>query len=176
MLSNILEPVYLTSIITGENKDVAEKIGWALCDRVKTAQLPDGYRLHKPLILTASKRMVKRDVWIDPCAHSLLWVADPHMKQPVVKIRNRNGLTLDGDKPLICKAEIMKRFMSVKTKLSNTDTIYCRVPLTYRKIKERASVYQNVKQSVHDAFQTAGFGHWVKTPEEIDNFSITGCT
>ena len=174
LLSNFIDPVYLSSIIIGSSFN-ADHLKRALVNRLPNAvQLDDPFHLNNLLILSTSSP--EKRVPCKPPKHALLWgVCDRAFEI----IDSSTGRLLDTTySSVVSKQVAFQLFHNVYGKIKHLfsdhvdalpqfaqDESYC-------KVKEKNEKYCEAKASFIDATKKEMLGYWPMKPPEIDDFIL----
>ncbi|XP_077870406.1 double-stranded RNA-specific editase 1-like isoform X2 [Saccoglossus kowalevskii] len=164
LLSNFIEPVYLSGIILGSLYHSDHLSRAVYCRSAEIEDLPRLFRLNKPLLCgisnTESRQPGKAPNF------SINWmVTDDGMEI----INAMTGKDDHGRASRISKHALYQHFKQLYGKIS-TLTQETRKPQCYSEAKAMAVDYQEAKIQMVKTFQKAGLGTWVKKPIEQDQF------
>lgn len=176
LLSQYLEPVYLSSVTLGDNYDLGH-LSRALCCRVTetlSREFPDGYSLRHPFIgrVSFAEPVMKPS---DPSRNlSFNWSADDQL--PEVLDANL-GRSID-ESPFktgelrasrLSKAGFDFRFRKLARETGNLHLIEHFD--TYADKKRAATDYCKARDRLFEFFSSAHYGEWLARPDELETFS-----
>ncbi|KAG1671843.1 Double-stranded RNA-specific editase 1 [Nymphon striatum] len=164
LLSHVIDPVYLDSIILGSLYS-HEHMHRALVSRYSQnlKNLPTLYELREPAMQKLSVPKVRQPKKAPN--HSINWTTG-HIAPEIV-----NTMTgkIDAQTPSrLCKRNFFQRFMNLKEKYPQLKEISG----VYSEAKAAASDYQQAKLQFSKAFMDSSLGNWMKKPLEQDQFSL----
>ena len=164
LLSQFIEPVYLTSIILGSLYH-GNHLSRALYGRLgEDPDLPEPYQLNRPL-LSGISNPESRQPGKAPNFSCNWLLGDPAMEA----IQTTTGKRDDGMPSRLCKYQMFIRYLEVLNKLPEVPLLQ-QVPEEYHEAKMASTGYQVAKEAVTKAFEKVGLGAWVKKPMEQDIF------
>ena len=175
LLSQFMEPVYLSSLILGSLYDHGH-LARAMCCRVKglKSELPPSFTINHPTLrqTTGSDETKRHTEKTTP--YSLNWVTGD---EEVELIDGTNGRPISSPLQLhsqvppsrISKASLFSLFMTV---MKSTTKNKINDATTYRDLKQSACEYQQAKAKLFAFCERHGYGSWVKKPEEEELFTM----
>lgn len=159
-----MRPVYLDSVVVGRLFSLGH-LRRALYERIgQIGNLPAEYRINQPL-LSPTTRTERRNIQKAP-GYACAWVDDGKAMEVIT---TNSGKLLDGSASKLSKLRLFERF-AVLTRLGRGHNLT--LLSTYSQMKSAATVYQNAKAALYEAFKKAGHGRWVQRPPEQDQFTI----
>lgn len=172
LLSRIIEPVYLSSILVngGQNAN-AECLQTCFHGRIKDSLgfLPQMYYHNEPHIEVIINYR-RRNTHKKPPDFSLNWIIGNTYTEQVKSNTGRVcGIDVDATSR-ISKRALFTKFLDIQKRLPHLQSE--RTALLYENEKLSATDYQDAKNACIDAFKSLGYGNWnyVMKPEEIDRF------
>ncbi|XP_014671892.1 PREDICTED: double-stranded RNA-specific editase 1-like [Priapulus caudatus] len=170
LLSHFCEPIYLNSIILGSLYH-AEHFSRAVYDRVSHREaLPSPFHLNKPMLSGISNPEARQPGKAPN--FSVNWtVSDDELEV----VNAMTGKAESGRPSRLSKQALFTRFHALYASIGPgaSEPPDAR-PRLYSEAKARVSLYQQAKQQMYKAFQSAGLGTWVKKPVEQDEFETDG--
>lgn len=167
LLSHFLRPVYLSSVIAGSWYS-SEHMARGLYQRVAHVSLDTpGYRVNKPFlsgITSPESRQAKKTP-----NHSINWCVGDSNMESVCPLTGR--ITDSEASSRLCKQALFAQFMSLYGRLPGL-TQQRTKPGSYAEAKAAVDKHQKTKQAFIDAYSSGGLGHWVKKPQEQDDFAL----
>ena len=166
LLSRIMEPVYLSSVIIGDHGLFHHgHIARGICCRLTRAPASQLEVNHPQLLVVSSAP--NKDTFTDKprpdvSLHWTLGMEDPE------QLSVSTGRLVSGESALICKRKLLESFHT----LCRAARIDVAVDTPYCVIKATAEDYQRKKEHLYSELEGKGFGRWVKKPPEVDNFSL----
>ncbi|XP_077993625.1 double-stranded RNA-specific editase 1-like [Glandiceps talaboti] len=170
LLSYFIEPIYLSSIIIGSNYN-REHLSRAVVSRVKLGNaLPNMYIQAEPL-LSRTTRQEERLPGKTP-DYSVNWNQADHTVEVVNSTTGR--LEHSNSPSRLSKQSFYHYFKELSGELTSVIMKKKDVGKSkgYREAKDRASDYQRAKAALVKAFQSTGMGTWMRTPAELDHFTL----
>jgi double-stranded RNA-specific adenosine deaminase len=176
LLSQYLEPVYLSSLTLGNKFDLGH-LSRAVCCRVADSfktTLPAGYELRHPFVGRVSVYEPKVDVRDQRCL-SINWSSDDELPEIIDACSGQSVAESPfktGDSECcasrLCKAGFNFRYSSLARETSNMHLVE---PFpTYREKKAAAIDYMNAKSLFVDYLRDANYGMWLSKPEQLEDF------
>lgn len=165
LLANIIEPIYLKSIVLGSLlHDI--HLHRAISGRIEnTLQgLPPPYKLNRPSAYLVTSSEIRF-----PCKapnFSVNWVKTDDSVEIVSTISGKLENKMEPSK--LCKSAFLRKYHQIAKQLGTTklnSTVYANA-------KESSVNYQIAKRALYDAFKKANLGLWVSKPMEQDLFDI----
>lgn len=171
LLSRIIEPVYLSSIIINGGKNAnADCLHGSFHGRIRDALgfLPQLYYHNEPHIEVVINYR-RRDTHKKPPDYSLNWITGNHTTE---QVKSNTGRVLNNEYTTmsrISKRALFTKFLDIQRRLPH---LSANKSLLYENEKLSATDYQHAKDACIDAFASLGFGNWkfVMKPTEIDRF------
>ncbi|XP_025831168.1 double-stranded RNA-specific editase Adar isoform X2 [Agrilus planipennis] len=163
LLSRLMDPVYLSSVILGRPNVDECQVQRALFGRIEQTlgDLPNPYRHNKSeLYLTSSRDSRCTDNAPDFCVN---WTIG-RVRHEIID--TATGRTKEGPSRL-SKYNLFQRFLRLEEFTSSQNM---RNGTTYLDSKSKARKYNKAKNELFSAFADAKLGHWVKKPLEQDQF------
>ncbi|XP_042295568.1 adenosine deaminase domain-containing protein 2 isoform X2 [Sceloporus undulatus] len=164
LLSHILLPVYITSIVVADPYQDPTTLNWVINDRLKLGpgdKLPESYN-QKQVYLFDGPRIAPIETPPDCCSWSLNWCGGDEMLELVNATVGKavRDITDPGDqyRPCrLCKAAMLKSFRKVAHEMKREDLVL--LP-TYHEAKVQAEAYQSAKRQVYDQLSLQDYGKW----------------
>lgn len=185
LLSQIMEPVYFSSIIVGEKFNFAHlyrAVVGRVEENISTDQLPQGFRLNKPELLQVTTSQAK-PVFTKPTpTHSISWVYGSREVEIIdgisgeVQCQHPNGSKFFYDKianlkySRLSKRANFVRYCKFSRDVSRTITSDCN-QLKYSEVKAESKEYQEAKGVFLEACEKSDIGQWAKKPFDTNEFS-----
>jgi len=169
LLSQFLEPVYLSSIILGSLYHRIH-MSRAMFGRVPALpNLPATYLCHRPL-LSGTLSPESRQPGKAP-NFATVWLCCDEGLEVVTCM---SGKTESGQCSRICKQRFFQEFNHVFGQLPamNPQTEENK-PEMYSEAKAMNSTYQIAKSELMKSFEKSGLGNWVNKPMEMDQFGLS---
>lgn len=164
ILSHLMRPIYLDSVVVGRLFSLGH-LRRALYERIgQISSLPAEYRINQP-VLSPTTHVERRNIQKAP-GYACAWVDDGKAMEVIT---TNSGKLLDGTASKLSKLRLFERFAAL-TRSSHGRSLT--LLSTYSQMKSAATVYQNAKAALHEAFKKAGHGQWVRRPPEQDQFTI----
>ncbi|KAG4072781.1 hypothetical protein HA402_005258 [Bradysia odoriphaga] len=167
VLSELIEPIYLTSMIFGE-KFEPKHMKRALYGRIESdaIDLPKGFYIVQPELMKVTATKAKAATFSPN--HSANWNVQGH---DVEIVESTSGCTMGKDKTKrysrISKRAFFNEFNKIAKKLNHPEEN------VYSDAKRKASDYQMTKSTLYQIFENNGLGKWVqKRQRNLDNFTI----
>ncbi|XP_037044067.1 double-stranded RNA-specific editase Adar-like [Bradysia coprophila] len=167
ILSELIEPIYLTSMIFGEKFD-PKHMKRALYGRIESdaVNLPKGFNIVQPELMKVTATKAKSAIFSPN--HSANWNVQGH---DVEILESTSGCTMGKDKTKrysrISKRAFFNEFNKIARKLNHPEES------VYSDAKRKASDYQMTKSTLYQIFENNGLGKWVqKRQRNLDNFTI----
>ena len=141
-------------------------VGMSIYERPSTiVQLPDGYRVNKPLLAytnptgltTAKKTKLFALNWL---------VHDPSIEV----IDTEKGLLQDGTPSRLCKMSFFSGFHALWHRMDPLTRCSETIPDVYNAAKQAVGSYHGAKKQFAAVFKTVGFGQWLGQPSEFNEF------
>ncbi|KAG8552772.1 hypothetical protein GDO81_003050 [Engystomops pustulosus] len=161
VLSQYVQPLYLTSIVVGTTKQQMEAFSQALIDRLQPPmdlKLFPTYTVPKPYMFIGPKANDKLPPPVHP-SHSINWTKGD---QYVEIIDANTGQTVESHFSLpasswsrLCKAAMLLYFISVQRVLGKP-----RIEDSYHHAKASSDQYQRVKSLLYSQLNAYGYGMW----------------
>ena len=169
LLSNLIQPVYLSSLTLGYLFDHGH-LSRALCCRLEKddkLELPHPYQVHHPWLGRITKYDVSREtektnnISINWCAYdSGPEVTDGRIGAQLERAQYAPAVSR------LCKREMFRRFREICAKVGNRGDL---LELeTYCEAKQAASDFQTAKRNMMERFKKGKFGNWLSKPAEQD--------
>ncbi|CAF4175337.1 unnamed protein product, partial [Adineta steineri] len=152
LLSILINPIYLTSIIIGNSLCKNDHIHQSLFGRIeqKLYHLSAPYGLRRPFISSINNRKVQT-MGRAPM-YSLLWNC---VDNKCEIINGSTGLTILNESSTVSKAVLFEKWQSLMNKIQGNIT-----SISYCDAKQLAVEYRKTKEEVNKAFENSGFGRW----------------
>ncbi|CAF4218288.1 unnamed protein product, partial [Adineta steineri] len=152
LLSILINPIYLTSIIIGNSLCNNNHIQQSLFGRIeqKLYHLSAPYGLRRPFISSINNRKVQT-MGRAPM-YSLLWNC---VDNKCEIINSSTGLTILNESSIVSKAVLFEKWQNLMTKIQGN-----MIPISYCDAKQLAVEYRKTKEEVNKAFENSGFGRW----------------
>ncbi|CAM0901631.1 unnamed protein product [Alopecurus aequalis] len=185
LLSHILEPLYLSTIIIGQPPDGApegfciqsnvEKVLYARLSSLSRKH-PRSFEPHKPLFFEApippeEFQQTSGDIPPLTCGYSICWNKSGLHEVVLGTTGRKQGTSskaacLPSTESLLCKIRLAEAFMSLEHPLV---TKFKHEEQSYQAIKDMACEYQ---QMVGLLRQAPFFGRWRAKPASLDSFKV----
>ncbi|XP_013411771.1 double-stranded RNA-specific adenosine deaminase [Lingula anatina] len=172
LLSNFLEPIYLSSLTLGLLYDHGH-LSRAMCCRLAKGEpdlkevLPEGYRLNHPHLGRVTMYEAPRETQKTKSV-SINWCCFDRKAEVTDGTR---GMVEMGGKisvSQLSKGELYKSYRNVCAKFNRTDLLQAG---SYYEAKQMAAQFQESKQIMYQKFKKNKFGTWVKKPQEEKMFT-----
>ncbi|XP_041458711.1 double-stranded RNA-specific editase 1-like [Lytechinus variegatus] len=165
LLTNFIEPIYLSSIILGSLYH-GDHLSRAMFSRLSTIEdLPAGYSLNKPL-LSGISNAESRQPGRAP-NHSANWTFD----DPCLEVINTTtGKNETGQPSQLCKAALFSHFKQIYNRISMITNPGAQLARSYEEAKHMSTDFHKAKQVMTKAFLKSGCGNWIEKPLEQDMF------
>ncbi|XP_048868393.1 double-stranded RNA-specific editase B2-like isoform X2 [Brienomyrus brachyistius] len=168
LLSRLVEPVYLHSLTVGSLLHVGHLSRATAQRQERLGSLAAPYRRHRPLLSCLGRSPSQQPG--KPPSSSLNWTIGD--TQPEVLNASRGTRAPSGAPSRLCKRALFSRWARLLHKLPGPGAGAITEPLVYGEAKQRAGLYQKVKQKWFRALHEAGLGTWVRKPPEQDHFLV----
>ncbi|KAH0631593.1 hypothetical protein JD844_005998 [Phrynosoma platyrhinos] len=164
LLSHILLPVYITSIVLADPYQDPATLHWVINDRLKLGPedtLPKSYS-RKQVYLLEGPRVAPIDAPPDCCSWSLNWCGGDEMLEFVKGTAGKavRDISDPGDQyrpSRLCKAAMLSLFRKIAREMKREDLVL--LP-TYHQAKVQAEIYQSAKRQVYAQLSLQGYGKW----------------
>ena len=165
LLSKIMEPVYLSSIVIGDSELFHHgHIARGICCRFKESST---IVKHHPLLLVVS-RPVERKVYTEKTTNvSLNWFLGCGDNEPEW-IVPATGCTKCLGESRICKRKLYATFQAICEATGREMSKHA----SYCKAKSSSIRYTKRKGDFYEELRRSGLGHWVTKPHEVDKFCL----
>ncbi|CAF1346314.1 unnamed protein product [Adineta steineri] len=152
LLSILINPIYLTSIIIGHSLCNNNHIQQSLFGRIeqKLNHLSAPYGLRRPFISSINNRNVQTMSRAPIC--SLLWNC---VDNKCEIINSSTGLTILNESSIVSKAVLFEKWKNLMAKINGNIT-----SISYSDAKQLVVEYRKTKGEVNKAFENSGFGRW----------------
>lgn len=160
LLSNFVEPVYLTSVVLGSLYNF-HHLTRALYKRLGVLELPAPYHHNYHLVNCISLPEARATGKSPTGSLNWCWGND------ALEVVNAGTGKLDsGEASRLCKALFFRKFLAIwkKTKRNVAE------PATYHEAKHFAEGYRNVSMLLKQEYDSKELGKWVEKPIEQDDF------
>lgn len=166
LLSSIIEPIYLHSIVLGSLLH-PEHMYRAVCGRIEKAiqGLPPPYHLNKPRLALVTSAEPRNQAKAPN--FGINWTIGD---TDVEVVNSLTGKTISNQSSRITKAAFFRKFanlLKVMPGLQNR-----RIVCDYGETKLKVEDYQTAKRELFDAFRREDLGNWLKKPIEQDEFCL----
>ncbi|XP_013117971.2 double-stranded RNA-specific editase Adar-like [Stomoxys calcitrans] len=166
LLSRIIEPVYLHSIVLGSLLH-PEHMYRAICGRIESSiqNLPPPYHLNKPLLAQLTSSELRNQAKAPN--FGINWtIGDTEVEV----VNSLTGTTINDQTSRLTKQMFFKRFESLIKRLAGLRE--GNLTTDYGETKAQAVDYQTAKRELYMAFRREDLGNWLKKPYEQDQFVI----
>ncbi|KAM8709657.1 hypothetical protein ACLKA7_016463 [Drosophila subpalustris] len=166
LLSSIIEPVYLHSIVLGSLLH-PEHMYRAVCGRIeKSLQgLPPPYHLNKPRLALVTSAEPRNQAKAPN--FGINWtIGDTELEV----VNSLTGRTIGGQVSRITKQAFFEKFGFIMKNLPGITSR--KVNKDYGETKADVKDYQTAKQELFSAFKREDLGSWLKKPIEQDQFGL----
>ncbi|XP_034488208.1 double-stranded RNA-specific editase Adar isoform X3 [Drosophila innubila] len=166
LLSSIIEPVYLHSIVLGSLLH-PEHMYRAVCGRIeKSIQgLPPPYHLNKPRLALVTSAEPRNQAKAPN--FGINWtIGDTELEV----VNSLTGRTIGGQVSRITKQAFFEKFGFLMKNLPGMPSR--KVNKDYGETKADVKDYQTAKQELFSAFKREDLGSWLKKPIEQDQFGL----
>uniref|UniRef100_A0A1I8Q8M6 A to I editase domain-containing protein n=1 Tax=Stomoxys calcitrans TaxID=35570 RepID=A0A1I8Q8M6_STOCA len=166
LLSRIIEPVYLHSIVLGSLLH-PEHMYRAICGRIESSiqNLPPPYHLNKPLLAQLTSSELRNQAKAPN--FGINWtIGDTEVEV----VNSLTGTTINDQTSRLTKQMFFKRFESLIKRLPGLRE--GNLTTDYGETKAQAVDYQTAKRELYMAFRREDLGNWLKKPYEQDQFVI----
>uniref|UniRef100_A0A336KPF9 CSON013385 protein n=2 Tax=Culicoides sonorensis TaxID=179676 RepID=A0A336KPF9_CULSO len=173
LLSSIIEPVYLTSIVLGSLLH-PDHMYRAICGRIENAVqgLPPPYKMNKPKLALVTSSEARSQ--LKPPNFSVNWIIGNEEVEVVNAFTGRpEGGTSTSKTSRLTKQMFFQRYASLIKILPQVEKH--EVNDDYSDTKAAVKDYQMAKKELFAAFQREDFGTWLKKPMEQDQFVLLDC-
>lgn len=170
LLSSIIEPVYLTSIVLGSLLH-PDHMYRAICGRIENAVqgLPPPYKMNKPKLALVTSSEARSQ--LKPPNFSVNWIIGNEDVEVVNAFTGRpEGGTSTSKTSRLTKQMFFQRYASLIKVLPQI--VKHEVTEDYSDAKSAVKDYQMAKKELFAAFQREDFGTWLKKPIEQDQFVL----
>ncbi|CAF1426723.1 unnamed protein product [Adineta steineri] len=152
LLSILINPIYLTSIIIGHSLCNNNHIQQSLFGRIeqKLNHISSLYGLRRPFISSINNRKVQSMGRAPIC--SLLWNC---VDNKCEIINSSTGLTILNEPSIVSKAVLFEKWKNLMNKINGNIA-----SMNYSDAKQLAVEYRKTKEEVNKAFENSGFGRW----------------
>ncbi len=151
------------------NDFVADNLERALFERnpLSSEEVSVPYRLNKPFIEGNSNSKIA--INMKPGKTCMNWLAF----DPVVEfIQTKTGKTTSDEPSRLCKRSLLEKFIQFLTEFCRLNNLPYFTAATYRKYKDEAFEYQQLKKTFLAKLEADGKGKWLKKPKDVDAFSL----
>ncbi|XP_063703300.1 double-stranded RNA-specific editase Adar isoform X2 [Culicoides brevitarsis] len=170
LLSSIIEPVYLTSIVLGSLLH-PDHMYRAICGRIENAVqgLPPPYKMNKPKLALVTSSEARSQ--LKPPNFSVNWIIGCEDVEVVNAFTGRpEGGTSTSKTSRLTKQMFFQRYASLIKVLPQIEKH--EITEDYSDAKMAVKDYQMAKKELFAAFQREDFGTWLKKPIEQDQFVL----
>ncbi|XP_061452614.1 adenosine deaminase domain-containing protein 2 isoform X2 [Rhineura floridana] len=164
LLSHIIHPVYITSIVLGDPYQDHDTLCQVINDRLKPGSwdgLPKPFS-HRQMYLCKGPCVASLDLLPECRALSFNWCGGDEMLELVngavgKAVRDMANPCGQYRPSRLCKAAMLRSFRKVAQEMKREDLLLL---TTYREAKVQAEAYQNAKLHVYAQLSSQDFGKW----------------